>query len=520
MRFKFIEPDKPDEWPANARECSLENLWVALNSFLKDPNHKTKEVLLSLVCHYDLNQDSQIGLHRVTEYEVYLINSLYVLAGTINLNSLKTYLYEIVHKTTREHIMLCKMIDIDHNINSYDLLIDSLKLYYASCHNFYIEKEKSFSERVLEIIKNQIEYDSGPENIYYTTHSFLTMLNDISYFNSKKTTPLWAFTRDELLILFEWVAKMVKMNKESPVVRPLKGVLMTMISNYMLKSRNNYNEGDICKYIPEKVAEMSIGNHQLWLSKIQYLNDDREMKVIPELFFNADWLTKDWAKKIDFTATRTYYVSSFSKTVANTNMNDEYGQCIYGYKDDRIAELISPIHITESEGEKIPHFSQVIAFDVIYDKEEAKKEINLLCDIIDKFEMTFDEKNEFLEQIMQYWILSVKDNSWKIEKERRYVIFLYEKYNYIEMDISDDRFLKVKTSLLLTPDFILGENPVKWYIKMCIDEKREAISKKDYLLCHNCFSRDYDYLTKTKHKCHICDSEDTEIVQITGKKKV
>ena len=46
---------------------------------------------------------------------------------------------------------------------------------------------------------------------------------------------------------------------------------------------------------------------------------------------------------------------------------------------------------------------------------------------------------------MQYWILSVKDAKWSGERERRYVIFMYDDYDYRETEI-DDTFLKVKTS--------------------------------------------------------------------------
>ena len=81
------------------------------------------------------------------------------------------------------------------------------------------------------------------------------------------------------------------------------------------------------------------------MKKNTLLNDEREQRVIPELFDDKSWITYKWVDDIDFTATRIYYVSSFSKSVNNSDMQDGYGQCLYGYKNDRISELIAPIGI-------------------------------------------------------------------------------------------------------------------------------------------------------------------------------
>ena len=506
------EIPKPTDWPNNGRECALENIWISLTDFLENPNYRTKEVLVSLVCHHDLNQDSQIGLHRITDYEVQLINSLYVYAGAIHLNCLKTYLYDIIHKLTRENILISKMLNNNPTIEAYKNLINPLKFYHCACFNFYIDREKTFAEQIEFLITNQLGDESDAENIFYTTHSYITVLNDISYFNSKKTTPLWAFSREEIFKLLKLAANLVKMNNESPVVRPLKGVLMTMISNYVLKSRTDYNEDNICKYIAPEIAIASIQNHQIWLSNIQKLNDDREMAVIPELFKNSDWIDKEWAKEIKFNPTRTYYVSSFSKAINSEEMKKKYGQGIYGYKDDRIMALIAPIYF--SKDSPLPHLAQVIAFDVLYDKNEAKNEIAYLCNIIDLFDMSAQDKKLFLEEIMQYWILSVKDEEWSTEEERRYTIFMYDEYDYIETEMNDCKLLKIKTSLFLTPDFVLGNNPSKSYIRRCIDNKRSAISVKNYLYCKDCFSRDFDYYFNSQKRCVICDSSNIELVEI------
>ena len=49
--------------------------------------------------------------------------------------------------------------------------------------------------------------------------------------------------------------------------------------------------------------------------KTEFLNDEREQKIIPELFEDTSWIYYDWIKDIDFTATRNYYVSCFSKSI-------------------------------------------------------------------------------------------------------------------------------------------------------------------------------------------------------------
>lgn len=89
----------------------------------------------------------------------------------------------------------------------------------------------------------------------------------------------------------------------------------------------------------------------------------------------------------------------------------------------------------------MPVCCQVIAFDVMYDTDKAKEDLNFLMEIIDILCDDEQGKHDFLEHIMQYWILSVKDSKWSGEKERRYVLFLYDEYDYIELEF-DDTFLK------------------------------------------------------------------------------
>lgn len=511
---------KPENWPANAIECQLENIQNQMDKFKKNPNYKNKEILVSLVTDYDLNQRSGLGLFRTTEYEVAIINALFLEASMIQLNALKVYLYELVTYKTRMQKIISWFPDVKQelDIKEFNGLFPQLKLHYFTYQKFTVEKNKSYAEQLIEIVEDILKdvnnNDEEKEVIASITNAYISLLNDISYFRCAKRTKIWTFTREEINNLYKLVAKLNKLNGDIPTERPLKGVLMTSISNYILKSRNNYNEDYICKYVSSEVAKQSVDNHQIWMSVIERLNDEREQKVIPELFEKNKWSNYPWIKNIDFSPKRTYYVSSFCKSLNNSNMIKNYGECIYGYKDDRMAEILSPIMYYNKKSEnKIPMFSQVIAFDVIYDEEEAKKELELLFSIIDCFDMSNQNKKEFLEEILQYWILSVKDSKWAHERERRYVIFMYDGYDYNEVDLSDSRFLKLKTSLFIEPDFILGKNPVKKYINMMVDNKRKAISMNPYLFCSNCFNRDFDAVVESNKPkmCPICGSTNITI---------
>lgn len=526
--------DKPSDWPANNREFMLDNIYRATEKFKETPGYRTKELLLSMVSEYDLNQRSYEGLYRVTEFEVGLINILYLTGAAYQINALKVYLYEVVGDTTRMQKMVSwfaptlgdnNLLSDTLTVKAYDnLLLLPLKLYHYAYQKFNVEKEKSFTDQIVEIINNMLNEDSSELMVSSLTQAYISMLNDLSYMHGTKRENIWKFSREELTKLFYLEAKLIRMNHQSPVIRPLKGVLMTQISNYILKSRNNYNEDYICKYISPATAKLSCRNHQIWMQKTKYLNDEREQKIILELFDDDIWINYSWIRNIDFTATRTYYVSSFSKSIDNERMKEEYGTCIYGFKNDRMVELLGPVGIfrmTKREDadpnlpDKItrPYISQVLAFDIIYDKEQAKEELQYLFSIIDTFDMTDENKKQFLEEILQYWILSVKDSKWSYEQERRYVVFLYDDYDYREVEI-DEKFLKMKTSLFLTPDFLLGENPARWEIQYQVDAKRKYLSMKDYLFCQDCLMRDYDAVLEKTDNCPICGSNKLEIVHI------
>lgn len=54
---------------------------LQLDNFNKKPNYKNREVLISLVTDYDLNQRPALGLFRTTKYEIGCINAIFMEAN-------------------------------------------------------------------------------------------------------------------------------------------------------------------------------------------------------------------------------------------------------------------------------------------------------------------------------------------------------------------------------------------------------------------------------------------------------
>lgn len=519
---------KPDRWPVNGAELKLEVISRALYEFKKNPGYQTKENLISHINVYDLNKDVFTGEHRISEYEVDILNKIYLHSTIISLPSLRCYLYCFIGERTRLQKNLSSAIPLLLGSSSYlgikeyeEGLWLPLKLYYYAYLDFTVDKDSAFAYKIIEAVKkSEYAIESSDlsdakkrERFSFLSNSYRMLLNDLSYFHGNRQDDIWKFDRNELTELFALEARLLKEASQNPAVSPVAGMLRTQISNFILKSRHDYNEDYICKYVSEIVAESSFKNHQLWMNRIENLNDDREGRVLEELFEESEWLKSEWVRKPDLTPLRKYFVSSFSKSLNNDDMKDEYGKVVFGFKNDRIADLISPLREHETGNRKFILFSQVMAFDVLYDREEAKEELNYLFSIIDLFEMNDNEKNAFLQEILQYWLLSIKDPKWSKERERRYLIFLYDDYQYKEMKI-EDNFLKIDTSLFLLPDFVIGNHPKKDEVKKLVDTNSRQKSLREYLFCYDCLNRDYDIVTgfKDVNTCPICSGNSIEIV--------
>ena len=192
MRYEMKKPaKKPKDWPANAIECQLDNIHIQIERFKKEPNYKNKEVLISLISDYDLNQRSMIGLLRTTEYEVACINSLYVDAHIHQINGLKTYLYELVGNKARMQKVASWFPEgsTSLEIEEFQGLFPQLKLYYYSYLQFTVEKNKDYALHLVEAVEEIIAYSKEndkeelfQETVASITQAYISLLNDISYF--------------------------------------------------------------------------------------------------------------------------------------------------------------------------------------------------------------------------------------------------------------------------------------------------------------------------------------------------
>ena len=101
--------------------------------------------------------------------------------------------------------------------------------------------------QLIEIVEKTLEMCQEEEEINSLTHSYTSMLFDISNMHGSKREKLWEFTREELHKLLELEAKLLKMNKQSANIRPVKGVLMEIKLNgkLIIKCSNCGNQYEI-----------------------------------------------------------------------------------------------------------------------------------------------------------------------------------------------------------------------------------------------------------------------------------
>lgn len=518
---------KPFDWPVSQREANLENIYCAIVSFINEPTYKSKEILFSLVTQADLNEINNTGEVRYTKYEVALINSIYTYALALSCDSIKVYLYRFLALTASNHKMMYyiyKEMGIKISGMTSSLIIEeylglhpALRIFYLSYTKFNYENNQPLCDSIIEFVNDSVsemensEIETRGETIFTLAHSYILMIKDLSTCKSSKLFGVVSFTREELIKLFKLESKLIDLSNQKPYERPLRSVILLSIRNWIMRSRNDYNEGYFYKCISDENAELALSNHEVWMKKIEKLNDPREMQILTELIEENDWAEYDWAKNIQINIPKNHFVCSYTKTLPNESMKQEYGSNVFGYKNDRISDVLTPIELYN----KHVLFGNVLFYDVIYSKDEAKKELKYLCNIIDLFSFDETQKIKFLNEIMQYWYLSFKDENWRNENERRYHIVLHGNRACLESRIDGD-FYKCKTSLYLYPDFLFGSEKIKDTIRLNRQEKLKSISTKNYLFCNNCLQSDFDYNSLgTQEKCRICGSTDTSYIEVT-----
>ena len=515
-----MELEKPKDWPVNERERFFDEVIRLLCAYIAHPSYKAKDALVNLACNYDYYQKPMLGFHRVTDYEVMLVNRIYLQASHYFLGFLKSRLYEIVADValTEKNVQMgWSMISgqgprrFEH-IKVYTRLVKPLQLFYFGYQEYICCKGGPLSKYLISNVRNLYECDSLKEHMLAIAMCFSMMLFDLSIMRGTPNEREIHFNRKELAALFAEESKLIALSGLSPADRPFRGVLNIQISNFILLSRDGYHDGMSYKCIHTDDAKKSWENGQLWMRRTELLNDDREGTCLRELVDELPKMGYAWLKRFDLKPTRRYWVSSFTKNLPTATFTKDYGHAVYGFKGDRPAELIAPLmkrHWVRSDGNDSYDdyaLSQVVCMDVLYDKAKARSELRFLCSVVDRFKMSVKEKQSFLEEIMQYWMLSVKDRKWKDENERRYVLFDHFGDEYLDVE-SDEKFLKLKTDLLRAPDFIVLPHPLKAKLFRYIGDK---IAKElgQCMYCEDCLNRDYYVATSEQEdcKCSICGS--------------
>lgn len=509
----MIFENKPSNWPINNREKQLDNICDSLEIFNKNPNYHNKECLLALLNQDDLNQVNETGRNRYSSYEVRLINYIYLFCKKINCIDGIMFLYRLL---TRVFLQKKYEYIFKHNGNlDYDELVSKdayvdglyppLKLFYTSYSFYKYENKSSYGQVLINLISNTI-----PSLSLYNSQFFLNyytnLLCDLSCNVSPSIFELVNFTRDEIITLFKLESKISNIAKNDPLERRFRGAFCITISNMILKSRNNYNHDIIYKCIQKKDVYSAFKNREVWMRNTNKLNDSREGKLSKELLDNIiEWRKFNWMFFEDLPYGETY-ISSFAKQKPNDHMLKTYGDCWIGYKNDKIATSIAPVFYDIHKDEEGPTLGQVVSYDVIYDKEEFKREVNLLGKIIDEFDISLKDKNKLFNQVLVYWKYSIKDkDEWSIERERRYQVIFRENYKSHDVERDND-FLKIKSYLFICPDICYYPNEYKDEV---INNKKIKLDiiNRDYLLCNNCSFTDFNIFKYHDMMCPICGSK-------------
>ena len=503
---------KPADWPQNQRESTLSNILNSFHNFIKNPCLENKEILLSLVTHNDLNESDSRGLVRYTDYEVGLINEIYFLSTITNCVQAKIFIYElIINVVVSKKIigtMQGKTFDEMFLSDGYVGLHESLRIFYITYCYFRIDNDKTLCQQLLLTFK-LLKKEKNPDEFKKILRYINILIYDLSFnFNSNNLRVL-NFDRDEIKQLFNYLVKLWNVCKVNPVNPPFSGAFYIMLSNWIMKSRNNYNQSYLYKCMPIQSVKYTFSNQQVWMRETIYLNDKREGKIFKELFSNKKWLKFDWAKKININLSSHSFVCSFCRFQPNEKMLKKYGKNVYGYKNDRIANLIAPVHIYKG----IPQFELVMCYDILYSRTDFIEEINYLIDIIEFLDISQNDKTEILNNLIVYWNLSIKDDKWSYEQERRYEIRIRNNLNYFDAVI-ENKFLKVKSSLFLLPDFVNKENIMHSSILIERSNKVSQLSTKPYMFCYDCLQSDYDYEEHCRNgkKCVVCGGDCVKII--------
>ena len=530
---------KPDGWPTyNLREAKVDRVWQRVRDFYKSPDPMHRDMMLrEAFCRQRGDLPSVGPKYRISGYEVVVLKHIYLAGCCFNSWTLKLFAYHVVmewidldlfYESNNRALPITQMVITDSKKRK-DLLPLQLRLfydaYYACCEDW---AKRRFGVMLYNVCMEKLKQKCTKQQLWDVEHAIVSLLYDISGSLGTDRDSRLTLNRGEISQLLELEAMVLRRRKQSIMSHPLRGTLMIQLSNLILKSRRDDPPKRVYKYIKECDLTSAFSNKQIWLRDIRDLNDPYEGVVAYEV---VDSVLKDgpsWAKIPKLTYKKQFYVACYSKQLTAENLDERYGECVLGYYGDRLVDFIAPLHwrtenmpwALSGHPEAFPMFSQIAVLDVIYDKEEAKKELEYLVGCVDKLGQTDGQKRRFLDEVLQYWKLSFKDavnrdapyEKWFEEKERRYVIFYEKGYDYRGSFVDQDRKLKFETTAVIAPDFLLGKpsRMLRGEISKTLEDVYQCSTFPDYYVCDNCFAKGV-YPDGFVGECEECSSKSVTV---------
>lgn len=527
---------RPTDWPCmNLREKKVDLVWNSVRIYYNCPSPVYRDIMLRNAFCYKREDLPSLGKYRISEYELNLLVRIYHAGCCFNSSSLRLFAYHTImewidddryYNAWNKSQPISKMV-VTVSRKRAEYLPLQLQLFYR----VYDAMSDDWAQRRFAVLLNKycrekIKSAQTEKELFNVEHAIVSLLYDISGNESSERDEKIAISKEELWTLLELEAEIFKRRKQSIMEHPLRGTLMIQLSNFILRMRRKQCADFVYKYISTQDLEIAYDNKQLWLGDIRDLNDKFEGCIAKELMNDLKEELPKWVDDVTFEYDKKFYVACYSKKADSTALGDRYGNCKLGYYGDRLVDYLGPVYWHKEEWktnegvivEAYPTLSQVVALDVIYDKEEAKEELRYLVKCIETIGNSPKEKKNFLGEILQYWKLSFKDAvsrdglnvNWSAECERRYVIFYYDGYDYrgSVIDVKDRR-LKFETTVICAPDFVLGDvnTDMKNKIASELSIRYESVSVPDYYVCNNCLARGV-LAHSYQGKCLVCGSRD------------
>lgn len=518
------EPKRPAGWLVlNDRELKVELVWESVRSYYVDPNPMTRDVMVTHANDLEESDLRSRGVGRISEYEIELISRIYHAGCCLGSSAVKMFAYHVA----MEWVRLKSDEDIGTLLDSHrDVIPRQLRL-FCNVYSAYRQDEqhRSFWYWLINKVEKFLAIVGSSAQLDFLEHAYVSLLMDVSCALGGERDSLYRVTADEVIALVKMEADILHRGDKSIMTRPLKGTLMIQLSYLLLKMRKSGTPSVVYKHMSNEDLRKALDNGELWIRDTRDLNDKWEGVPAQEI---VEEMSKDgvsWLKNVNWSYGKTFYVACYSREREGVDLDARYGECTLAYNADRLVDFLGPIylhveHLKHQDGseykEGYPMLSQVAVLDVMYDREEARKELELLVRCIDTLGRYDSEKQEFFGEILQYWKLSIKDpvdradpdKKWYREAERRYVIFYYDDYNYIHQRL-DNRWLKLASTVVMAPDGVFGDLDSRSFMELKdnLGVRYESTTLNDYYTCDECLARTYPSGSGSLPKCRMCGSQ-------------